>query len=62
VEVTRKSVDFRPITVSFVIESTEELRQLVEDFHIIGTTELVLYDITDNLIVSVAELKDYLED
>jgi len=45
-----------------VIESTEELRQLVEDFHIIGTTELVLYDITDNLIVSVAELKDYLED
>ena len=61
-EVTRKSVDFRPITVSFVIESTEELRQLVEDFHIIGTTELVLYDITDNLIVSVAELKDYLED
>ena len=62
-EVTREEVEFKPITVSFVIEDVETLERITNDFQVIGRGAMNTYSITDELCEAIAyELSRYLED
>jgi len=68
VEVTREKVDFKPITVRFVIEDEETLSYFYRDFKAIGegncrSHQGTTYGVTDNLCEDIAnQLSKYLED